>query len=306
MIADKIEAHFVVQRALSSTHLDDGWDLTKNICEVFGAAGYIRTAYTYTPYGEVSTSGDVTQPVQWSSEYNDIESNLIYYNYRYYNAIDGRWIGKDLIGEKDHNNLHVALSNAPCYRFDVLGETSCSCTIILYVDPPSMNAVENDVLNVGIDTGHTWLEVHDGSEIITFSVGPNGKIGKRDLDDFEAGTYDGVTDWETETHAASAVKKDWELTPCQCQKAKKLIEEKQKKGIKYTPTYQCTTAALELLNAIPVTPAPPDGVGNVVAKKGVYTAWSGRVANPYHLSKQLGASVQTNSTSSQKDKKAQK
>ena len=86
----------------------------------------------------------------------------------------------------------------------------------------------------------------------------------------------------------------------------KLIEEKQKKGIKYTPTYQCTTAALELLNAIPVTPAPPDGVGNVVAKKGVYTAWSGRVANPYHLSKQLGASVQTNSTSSQKDKKAQK
>ena len=283
-----------------------GWDLTKNICEVFGAAGYIRTAYTYTPYGEVSTSGDVTQPVQWSSEYNDIESNLIYYNYRYYNAIDGRWIGKDLIGEKDHNNLHVALSNAPCYRFDVLGETSCSCTIILYVDPPSMNAVENDVLNVGIDTGHTWLEVHDGSEIITFSVGPNGKIGKRDLDDFEAGTYDGVTDWETETHAASAVKKDWELTPCQCQKAKKLIEEKQKKGIKYTPTYQCTTAALELLNAIPVTPAPPDGVGNVVAKKGVYTAWSGRVANPYHLSKQLGASVQTNSTSSQKDKKAQK
>ena len=63
---------------------------------------------------------------------------------------------------------------------------------------------------------------------------------------------------------------------------------------------------MELLNAIPVTPAPPDGVGNVVAKKLGYTAWSGRVANPYHLSKQLGASVQTNSTSSQKGKKEQK
>ena len=50
-----------------------GWDLTKNICEVFGPAGYIRTAYTYTPYGSASASGDVTQPIQWSSEVFDSE-----------------------------------------------------------------------------------------------------------------------------------------------------------------------------------------------------------------------------------------
>ena len=59
-----------------------GWDLTKNICEVFGPAGYIRTAYTYTPYGSVSSSGDVTQPIQWSSEFYDTELALVYYNYR--------------------------------------------------------------------------------------------------------------------------------------------------------------------------------------------------------------------------------
>ena len=58
-----------------------GWDLTKNICEVFGPAGYIRTAYSYSPYGLVTASGDVTQPIQWSSEYNDAELALIYYNY---------------------------------------------------------------------------------------------------------------------------------------------------------------------------------------------------------------------------------
>ena len=28
-----------------------GYDLTKNICEVFGPAGYIRTAYAYAPFG---------------------------------------------------------------------------------------------------------------------------------------------------------------------------------------------------------------------------------------------------------------
>ena len=31
-----------------------GWDLTKNICELYGTNGYIRTAYTYTPYSEVT------------------------------------------------------------------------------------------------------------------------------------------------------------------------------------------------------------------------------------------------------------
>ena len=61
-----------------------GYDLTKNICEVFGPAGYIRTAYAYAPFGAVSASGDVTQPFQWSSEYYDSELDLVYYNYRHY------------------------------------------------------------------------------------------------------------------------------------------------------------------------------------------------------------------------------
>ena len=41
-----------------------GWDLSKNICEVYGQHGYIRTAYTYTPYGQVTAKGDVEQRVK--------------------------------------------------------------------------------------------------------------------------------------------------------------------------------------------------------------------------------------------------
>ena len=37
-------------------------DLTKNVTEIFGKAGYLRTVYTYTPYGEATAEGDVTQP----------------------------------------------------------------------------------------------------------------------------------------------------------------------------------------------------------------------------------------------------
>ncbi|MBQ2814527.1 MAG: hypothetical protein IJE66_05940 [Akkermansia sp.] len=41
-----------------------GWDLTKNICELYGTNGYIRTAYTYSPYGSVTESGNTRQPIQ--------------------------------------------------------------------------------------------------------------------------------------------------------------------------------------------------------------------------------------------------
>ncbi len=92
----------IATRPLAAIQKDGTWytygrDLTKNICELFGPAGYIRTTYTYTPFGTVTATGDVTQPIQWSSEYADEELDLIYYNYRHYNAKDGRWINRDFL-----------------------------------------------------------------------------------------------------------------------------------------------------------------------------------------------------------------
>jgi len=49
------------------------------VCEVFGATGYIRTAYTYSPYGSVTATGNVTRPIQWSSEFYDEELGLVYW-----------------------------------------------------------------------------------------------------------------------------------------------------------------------------------------------------------------------------------
>ena len=72
-----------------------GWDLTKNICEVYGQHGYIRTNYSYSPYGEVTISGDVIQPIQWSSEINDEDTSLVYYNYRYFDPQNGKWLSFD-------------------------------------------------------------------------------------------------------------------------------------------------------------------------------------------------------------------
>ena len=99
-----------------------GWDLTGNVTEIFGKAGYLRTVYTYTPYGEATAEGDVTQPIQWSSEYNDEELGLVYYNYRHLNPHDGRWISRDPIMEQGGWNLFAFVNNNGIINIDYLGK----------------------------------------------------------------------------------------------------------------------------------------------------------------------------------------
>ena len=107
-----------------------GWDLTKNICEVFGSDGYIKTAYTYTPYGCMTANGNVTQPIQWSSEYNDSELGLAYFNYRHYNPVDGRWLSLDMA--ENEANLYMISGNSVFMESDALGLACVS------VQDPSM------------------------------------------------------------------------------------------------------------------------------------------------------------------------
>ena len=104
---------------INGTWLSYGWDLTKNICELYSTTGYISTAYTYTPFGKVTASGSVTQPIQWSSEFNDRELDIVYYNYRYFLPQGGRWLNRDRISDINENNLY-RLKNPIAY-IDRLG-----------------------------------------------------------------------------------------------------------------------------------------------------------------------------------------
>ena len=107
-----------------------GYDITKNICEVFGPAGYIRTAYSYAPFGNVTESGDVSQPFQWSSEHYDSELDLVYYNYRHYSPALGRFLSRDPIAEQGGWNLYVFVGNNATSMLDMLGNVCC--VIIVY------------------------------------------------------------------------------------------------------------------------------------------------------------------------------
>ena len=98
-----------------------GWDLTKNICEVYRNNGYIGTTYGYSPYGVVSTNGNVNQPIQWSGEYFDNELGMCYYNYRTYNPLAGMWSSRDRLEETEELNLYVYAHNSPVISMDYIG-----------------------------------------------------------------------------------------------------------------------------------------------------------------------------------------
>ena len=62
-----------------------------------------------------------TNPFRFSSEYFDIESGLVYYNYRYYSPVLGRWIKRDPKQEKGGWNLYAMCNNNTINRWDYLG-----------------------------------------------------------------------------------------------------------------------------------------------------------------------------------------
>ena len=98
-----------------------GHDLTKNVWELYKANGTIATAYDYAPFGEVTASGTAEQPFQWSSEFYDTELGMVYYNFRFYNPLDGRWISRDLIGELLDKNIYGYVLNRPIELNDFYG-----------------------------------------------------------------------------------------------------------------------------------------------------------------------------------------
>lgn len=58
-------------------------------------------------------------PFRFSSEYLDDDLGLVYYNYRYYNVLDGRWINRDPMAENAGFNLYCFVSNG--LSIDYLG-----------------------------------------------------------------------------------------------------------------------------------------------------------------------------------------
>jgi RHS repeat-associated protein len=86
--------------------------------------GTISAIYEYGPFSEViRATGTMAKanPFRFSTKYQDDESDLFYYGYRYYNVGTGRWISRDPIKELGGINIYGFLANAPLLKVDRLG-----------------------------------------------------------------------------------------------------------------------------------------------------------------------------------------
>jgi len=101
------------------------YDGNGNVGQVInGANDQTIAVYEYDPFGDLVTSSgsfaDVN-PYKFSTKYQDDESGLYYYGYRFYSPEAGRWVNRDPIGESGGINLYKFFRNNGMTSIDFLG-----------------------------------------------------------------------------------------------------------------------------------------------------------------------------------------
>lgn len=99
-------------------------DANKNITDLLDPIGTTVAHYEYSPCGSQNiVTGDYAEanPFRFSSEIFDSEIGLVYYNYRYYDPVLGRWNKRDPIEEEGGKNLYVFVDNNMINSMDSLG-----------------------------------------------------------------------------------------------------------------------------------------------------------------------------------------
>ena len=96
----------------------------KNATELTDGDGVVVAHYEYSPLGQLIVQVGTYATVnlfRFSSEYYDAETQVVYYNYRYYYPRIGRWLSIDPIMEEGGLNLFSFIRNNPINKSDFLG-----------------------------------------------------------------------------------------------------------------------------------------------------------------------------------------
>jgi len=93
-----------------------------NVIELRLTNGSTVASYQYAPFGEVlAQSGSYTQPLGYQCKLRHEKSGIVYWGYRWYDPITGRWLSKDPIGISGGLNQYVFCANNPINFIDPLG-----------------------------------------------------------------------------------------------------------------------------------------------------------------------------------------
>lgn len=104
----------------------------------------------------------MNQLIQWSSEFNDVELGLVYYNYRHYDAKIGSWISHDPANEFIERNLYAFVSRRPYFLFDQLG--------LWYATPKSRGQARRVYLKISQKDTDETLAKEIGLDLKTIDI----------------------------------------------------------------------------------------------------------------------------------------
>jgi RHS repeat-associated protein len=100
------------------------YDSNGNVILLTDGRGRESARYSYDAFGKTLTATGLAAGVnryRFSTKPVEEESGLVYYGYRYYDPVTGRWPSRDPIGEMGGLNLYTAGANGPVNNVDVLG-----------------------------------------------------------------------------------------------------------------------------------------------------------------------------------------
>ncbi|MFM8618031.1 MAG: RHS repeat-associated core domain-containing protein, partial [Opitutaceae bacterium] len=104
------------------------FDGNGNVTALLNAdTGAIEASYEYSPFGELLRATGpyaAANPLRFSTKWQDEETGLLYYGYRYYAPREGRFISRDPIEERGGLNLYAFCGNDGINRWDYLGQLS--------------------------------------------------------------------------------------------------------------------------------------------------------------------------------------
>ena len=214
-------------------------DGNKNVSEVIDSNNDVAAHYEYASFGALTVSRGAfaeANPFRFSSEYAEDDTATVYYNYRNYEPVTGRWMQRDLL--LDEESLYAEYSmivNMIVSYFDYLGLKQCCCKMCLYSATPKQGFNNSSAIVVGDGThyGHTWVTKEDcGSpkdgigpweKDKIFSFGPKGGAlaGKTNRLRFISSGVDGGF-WDVDKYTPEkgyvVVKLCWNLDSEECSK----------------------------------------------------------------------------------------
>jgi RHS repeat-associated protein len=116
-----------VKSTENGTHFT-AFDGNGNVGALASVTNGSQTAqFEYEPFSQMlRTTGPLAlvNPFRFSTKYQDNETDLIYYGYRYANPNAGKWLSRDPIEERGGYLLYAFVGNNPISRIDKLGLTT--------------------------------------------------------------------------------------------------------------------------------------------------------------------------------------